>query len=145
MLLTFDGSTATNPFVFPQTSHVELSHPAIADQLLLAEHTDRPYENYRTGQTRSDGRSLLGAMRLRGNSYIKEQWECNFLVVGSQVGLFEQLVAAQQADLLPCSIVDRWIDGRVKTSSVWIEIDRQYLALLVGTSWFRLQFQLLEV
>ena len=145
MLLTFDGSIATNPFLSPQTSHIELSHPSIVDRLLLAEHLDRPYENYRVGQTRSDGRSLLGAVRLDGNNYLKEQWEGNFLVGSSQLQLFEQLLAAQQSDLLPCNIVDRWNGTTAKTANIWIEIDRQYLTIAGGTNWFQLQFQLLEV
>ena len=145
MLLTFDGSISTNPFTAPQTSHLELSHPSIVDRLLLAEHIDRPYENYRVGQTRSDGRSLLGAIRTQGNNYLKEQWECNFLIGSSQLQLFEQLLSAQQSDLLPCALVDRWIGGAIKTASIWIDIDRQYLTIAGGTNWFKLQFVLLEV
>lgn len=145
MFITWDGSQATNQYLSPQASHLVLSHPSIVDQLLLAEHDDRPYENYRTGQTRSNGRSLLGSIRLQGGNWKKDRWECNFLVKSAQVVLFEQIVQAQQDDNLPAILVDRWIDGTVITKYVWIEIDRQYLSLVAGNSWFRLQFQVLEV
>ena len=145
MLFTWEGNTATNPYLLPATSHLELSHPSLSDRLLLAEYDNQPYQNYRMGQTRSNGRSLLGAIRLQGDNWKKEQWECNFLVKSAQTVLFEQLLQAQQDDILPCEIIDRWIDGVVVTKNVWIEIDRQYLTLAAANSWFRLQFQLLEV
>lgn len=145
MLITWEGSTATNPYLSPATSHLELSHPSMSDRLILAEYDNKPYENYRVGQTRSNERSLLGAIRLQGNNWKKNQWECNFLVKSAQTVIFEQLLQAQQDDILPCSLVDRWFEGMVVTKNVWIDIDRQYLSLVAANSWFRLQFQLLEV
>lgn len=145
MLFTFEGNTTLNPYLSPATSHLELSHPSLTDRLILAEYDNKPYENYRTGQTRSNGRSLRGAIRLQGDNWKKEQWECNFLVKAAQVTLLEQLLQAQQDDVLSCNLVDRWIDGIVMTKNVWIDVDRQYLSLVAANSWFRLQFQLLEV
>jgi hypothetical protein len=145
MLFTWEGNTATNPYLSPATSHLELSHPSLTDQLILAEYDNKPYENYRIGQTRSNGRSLLGAIRLQGDNWKKEQWECNFLIRSAQSILFEQLLQAQQDDALPCNLIDRWFDGVVATKNVWINIDRQYLSLVAANSWFRLQFQLMEV
>lgn len=144
MLITFDGSNDISKYVSPLISHLQFSHPSVTDQLLLAEHDDKPYENYRTGQTQSDGRSILGALRLKGGNWKKQIWECNFLAIGAQVVVFEQLVQAQQDDLLTVTAIDRWVDGFVFSKSVWIQIDRQYLSI-VGGNWFRLQFQLLEV
>ncbi len=145
MFFTFDGLTPTNQYLSPQTSHIVLSHPSLTDQLLLAEHDDKPYENYRVGQTRSNGRSLLGSIRLQGDNWKKDQWECNFIAKSAQVVLFEQLLQAQQDSTLSVTLLDRWIDGVVVSKSVWLEIDRQYLFLLAANSWFRLQFQVLEV
>ncbi len=144
-LITWEGTTATNPYLSPQTSHLQLSHPALADGLILAQSDNQPYQNYRTGQTRADGRSLRGAIRLKGDNWKKDQWECNFLALAPQVALFEDLVAAQQADILHVALIDRWIDGVTATKNVWIDIDRQYLTLVGANSWFRLQFTLLEV
>jgi hypothetical protein len=144
MLITWEGSTASNQYLSPLVSHLVLSHPSINDQLLLAEHDEKPYENYRTGQTQGDGRSLLGSIRLKGDNWKKQQWECNFLVLAPQVALFEQLVQAQQDDILPVTLIDRWIDGTVTTRSVWIQVDRSYLTIASG-NWFRLQFQCWEV
>ena len=145
MFITFDGAVTTNQYLSPQASHIVLSHPSLTDQLLLAEHDDKAYENYRIGQTRSNGRSLLGGIRLQGNNYKKGQWECNFIANSAQVVLFEQLIQAQQDDILPVTLIDRWIDGVAVSKSVWLEIDRQYLSLLAANSWYRLQFQVLEV
>jgi hypothetical protein len=144
-LITWEGTTITNPYLYPATSHIQLSHPALADSLILAESDSRPYQNYRTGQSRADGRSLLGAIRLKGDNWKKDQWECNFLALAPQVALFEELVRSQQDDVLPVALVDRWIDGVVISKNVWIDIDRQYLSLVGANSWFRLQFTLLEV
>jgi hypothetical protein len=145
MFITFEGSQATNQYLTPAVSHLILSHPSIANQLLLAQHDEKPYENYRTGQTQADGRSLLGALRLKGDNWKKDLWECNFHALAPQVGLFEQLVQAQQDDILPVVLIDRWINGVVVTKSVWVQIDKQYLSLVGANSWFRLQFQLMEV
>jgi hypothetical protein len=145
MFITFEGSQSTNQYLSPQTSHLELSHPSLSDKLILAEWDNQPYENYQTGQTRSNGRSLLGAIRLQGDNWKKGQWEGNFLVKSAQSVLFEQLLQAQQDDTLPCNLIDRWFEGVVVTKNVWIDIDRQYLSLVAANSWFRLQFQLLEV
>lgn len=142
-LLTFDGSVATNPYL-SDTSHLELSHPSITDSLIFAESTDKPYEYYPTGWSRSNGRSLLGAIRLQGENWLKDTWECNFLANYPQVDLFNQMLEAQQTSG-SITLYDRWIDGYPTTKTVWIDVDRQYLSLVAANSWFRLQFTLLEV
>jgi hypothetical protein len=144
MLITFDGSIATNQYLSPPTSHLVLSHPSFVGALLLSEHDERPYEYYPTGWTQVDGRSLLGAIRLKGDNWKKDLWECNFFVKAPQVDLFNQLLQAQQ-DSTPVTLVDRWIDGVVVTKLVWLQVDRQYLSLVAANSWFRLQFQAWEV
>jgi hypothetical protein len=55
------------------------------------------------------------------------------------------MVQAQQDDVLPVVLVDRWQDGSGVTKNVWLEIDRQYLTLISPNDWLRLQFQALEV
>jgi hypothetical protein len=145
MLITFDGSQATNQYLSPPTSHLILSHPSIVDQLLLAECDEKPYENYRTGQTQGDGRSLLGGIRLKGDNWKKDVWECNFFAVAAQVALFEQLVQAQQDNVATVTLVDRWVTGIVVAKLVWLQVDRQYLTVVATGSWYRLQFQAVEV
>ncbi|MGL4617882.1 MAG: hypothetical protein ACRCZS_02310 [Chroococcidiopsis sp.] len=144
-VVTFSGTTTTNQYLSPLTSHIELGHPSLVNKLILAECDDKPYENYRIGQTIADGRSLKGTIRLKGNNYKKEQWQCNFMAIAPQVALFEELLQAQQDDILPVNLIDRWVDGVVVTKNVWIDIDRQYLSLIDANSWWRLQFALLEV
>jgi hypothetical protein len=144
-IITFEGTVSTNQYLTPLVSHVQLSHPSLTDSLLLAEHDERPYENFRTGQTRSNERSLQGSIRLKGNNWKKDQWLCNFIVKPAQSLLFEQMVQAQQDDVLPVVLVDRWQDGSGVTKNVWLEIDRQYLTMISPNDWFKLQFQALEV
>jgi hypothetical protein len=142
--ITFDGSQTTNQYLSPSSSHLVLSHAGLVDQLLLAEHDEKPYEYYSTGQTQADGRSLQGSIRLKGNNWNKGMWECNFLALAPQIDLFNQLVQSQQVTT-PVALIDRWIDGALVSKSVWIQLDRQYLSLVAGNSWWRLQFQLWEV
>lgn len=145
MFLTFEGITADNEYR-TISSHIELSHPSTLNKLIFAEFDSKPYENYRSGQTRSDGRSLLGAIRLKGDKWKKEVWECNFFAKLPQVELFEMLLQSQEDTAFPVTLVDRWTDDENGiTKDVWIDIDRQYLTLIAANQWFRLQFQLLEV
>lgn len=145
MLVTFEGSQSTNLYLSPPASHIILGHPSLANALLLSQHDEKPYEHYPTGWTQADGRSLQGSLRLKGNNWKKDVWECNFHATPPQVDLFAQLLQAQQDDILPVTLIDRWVDGLVITKSVWMQVDRQYLTLVAANSWFRLQFQLLEV
>jgi hypothetical protein len=145
MLITFDGSTTTNQYLSPSVSHLVLSHPSLADSLVLAEHDDKPYENYRAGQTVGDGRSLLGAIRLNGDNWKKDVWECNFIAALPQVALFEQLVQAQQDNVATVTLIDRWVAGSVVTKLVWLQVDQRYLSVVGSADWRRLQFQVWEV
>jgi hypothetical protein len=145
MFITFDGTQSTNQYLIPSVSHLILGHPSLADSLLLAQYDEKPYENYRTGQTQADGRSLLGAIRLKGDNWKKDLWECNFHTNLAQVALFEQLVQAQQDNVATVTLIDRWVDGVVATKSVWLQVDRQYLTRVATNQWYRLQFQVWEV
>jgi hypothetical protein len=143
-LITWEGSQPANQYLSPPTSHLVLSQSTLPDALLLAEHDNKPYEYYPTGWTTADGRSLRGAIRLKGDNWKKDIWECNFLVKLPQVTLFNQLLQAQQ-DSIPVTVVDRWIDGIVITKAVWLHVDRQYQTAVAANTWWRLQFQCWEV
>jgi hypothetical protein len=119
MLITWNGTTATNQYLSPPSSHLVLSHPGLADSLLLSEHDEKPYEHYPTGWTQADGRSLLGAIVLKGDNWLKDSWECNFLVLAPQLDLFNQLLSRQQVSG-SVTLVDRWIDGMTSTKLVWL-------------------------
>jgi hypothetical protein len=141
--ITFDGSSGTNKYLSPLSSHLILSHPTLTDTLLLAEHDDKPYEYYPTGQTTADGRSLLGGIRLKGNNWLKDLWECNFHCTIAQAVLFNTLITAQQNNTSTILLTDNWQSTPV-IKQIWLNVDRQYLTQ-VGSDWRRLQFQLLEV
>jgi hypothetical protein len=143
MLITFDGATATNQLLSPLVSHLELSHPSMTDRLLLAECDDRPYEHFATGWQNADGRSVLGAIRVKGGDWRKDVWQGNFLVGADQKVFFDGLLLAQQTTTAAVVLIDRFFDTAI-TRSVWINVDRQYLTV-VGLGWWRLQFELWEV
>jgi hypothetical protein len=143
MFVTLDGSVTSNQYL--NTSHLLLTHAGLADSLLLAEFSgDKPHENYRVGQTRADGRSLLGSIRLKGDNWKKDQWDCGFLASTPQVTLFEQLLQLQQNNASNVVLTDRWTYAPI-IKNVWIDVDQQYLSTVVTGQWYRLQFQLLEV
>lgn len=142
MFATLDGSVTTNQYL--NTSHLLLTHAGLADILLLAEFGgDKPYENYRVGQTRADGRSLLGSIRLKGDNWKKDQWECGFIANTAQVALFEQLLQLQQDTSNNVVLTDRWT-STPSIKNVWIDTDRQYLSTILVNQWYRLQFTLME-
>ncbi len=141
--VTWNGTKPTDLYVTPQTSHLILDHPSLPDRLLLAEHDEKPYEYYPTGWTQADGRSLLGSIRLKGNNWLKDVWECNFHAMPPQVALFNQLLQAQQASG-SVTLTDLWM-GTAVTKTIWLQVDRQYLSLVAANNWWRLQFQCWEV
>ena len=143
MFVTFDGAAATNQYLSPQTSHLIFSHPSVAHSLLLAEYDEKPYEHYPTGWSQGDGRSLLGSIRLKGDNWKKDVWECNFHTQQAQVDLFNQLLQAQQ-DTSPVTLADYW-NGALVPKLVWLQVDRQYLTTVATNQWYRLQFQAWEV
>jgi hypothetical protein len=144
LIITFDGEIATNAqYINSKTSHLILSHAAVADSLLLSEYDDRPYEYYPIGWTKSAGRSLLGAIRLNGNNWKKDVWECNFHTTQAQADLFDSLLQAQQ-DNTPISIADRWKTAPI-VRQIWVDVDQRYKTAVATNEWYRLQFQALEV
>ncbi len=142
--ITWAGTVATDNYFNPNVNHIVLSHPSLADQLILAEHDEKPYEHYPIGWTQADGRSLQGALRLKGDNWKKDQWECNFHAQLPQVTLFNSMLQAQQDDALSVALADYWSNTPV-VKQVWLQVDRQYLSLVAANSWWRLQFQAMEV
>jgi hypothetical protein len=144
LIITFDGAIATNQqYINSKTSHLILSHTAVADSLLLSEYDDRPYEYYSSGWTKSAGRSQLGAIRLNGNNWKKDVWECNFHATQAQADLFDLLLQAQQ-NSTPIIITDHWKTTLV-TRQIWVDVDQRYKTAVATNEWYRLQFQALEV
>ena len=144
MFNSFEGLLTANQYLTSGTSHLVLSHASFVDTLVLAEHDSTPYEYYPTGWTIANGRSLLGGIRLNGNNWTKDRWECNFHVTKSQYTLFNQLLQLQQTST--AVILNDYWDGNVPvTKNVWINTDAKYLTQYATRLWYRLQFQLWEV
>jgi hypothetical protein len=143
MFITFEGSQTTNQYLSPPTNHLILSHPSLADSLLLAEHDEVPYERYPTGWSQADGRSLLGSIRVKGGTWNKQAWACNFYAQQEQVDLFNLLLQVQQIST-PITIADYW-SAVTMTRLVWLQVDKQYLTTVATNQWYRLQFQIFEV
>lgn len=141
--VTWEGVQPLNQYLSPPVSHLVLSHPSLVDELILAQFDEKPYEYFPTGWAVADGRSVLGTIRLKGGSWRKDLWQCNFFVKPEQLAFFNGLLSVQQADSLPVVLVDRWLDVGV-TRQVWVNVDRAYLSLVAAQSWWRIQFELWE-
>ncbi len=130
MFITNDGAFATNPITSEQGC-VLISCAGIPNTLVLSEFaTDQPYENLFEGFTRSDGRSLTGSLRLKGNNYPPTRiWALNFVVSAAQLELFRSILAIQR--LQQVSIEDRW-ESPVTTASVWLDADGRYATKRAG-------------
>lgn len=135
MFLTNDGAFAVNPLTIE--SHVSLTCTGITDILLLSEFVgDAPYEALIEGYDRSEGRSLAGSLRLKGNKYPPTKiWLLNFIVSAPQLELFRSMLAAQR--LQQVSIEDRW-ESVPAIVPVWLDVDGRY-ATKRATDWL-LQF-----
>lgn len=145
MFATWDGTTSTNSYLSPHSSNLELSHPALSNVLILAEHDESPYQYFPAGWKQADGRSLLGAIRLKGGNWLKGVWLCNFLATGEQCDLFDALLSEQQDSNQSVALIDRWVEGVTLNKTVWLQVDRQYKTVVEGTPWWRLQFEMWEV
>jgi hypothetical protein len=129
MFVTNDGAFAVNPITVE--SCVLISCTGIANTLVLSEFaTDAPYDMLVEGYDRSDGRSLAGSLRLKGNDYVPTRiWLLNFVVSAAQLELFRSMLAVQAAQQV--SIEDRW-ELPVSIAPVWLDIDGRYATKRAG-------------
>jgi hypothetical protein len=145
MFVTYEGTFSANPFAGTTTPYVMLSAATLSDTLVLAEFSEEPYQRRLEGFDRSDGRSLAGALRIKGNS-APPTWkiDCNFVISENQLLLFEQILAAQTAAEI-VTITDYFSTTPV-VSPAWIDVDNRY-----ATRWayypapeYLLQFVVME-
>jgi hypothetical protein len=123
MFVTNDGAFAVNPLT--AESCVLLGCTGITNTLVLSEFvTDTPYDVLVEGFDHSDGRSLAGSLRLKGNHYVPTRvWLLNFVVSAAQLELFRSILTVQAAQQV--SIEDRW-ESPVSIAPVWLDIDGRY-------------------
>jgi hypothetical protein len=129
MFVTNDGTFAINPLTVE--SCVLLSCTGIADTLVLSEFaTDQPYDLLVEGFDRSDGRSLTGSLRLKGNDYTPTRiWLLSFVASAAQLVLFRSILTVQATEQV--TIEDRW-ESTVLTAPVWIDVDGRYATKRAG-------------
>lgn len=125
MFVTNDGAFIANP-IAPEQGHVLLSCTGIVDTLVLSDFaTDTPYDSLVEGYDRSDGRSLAGSLRLKGNDYAPTRiWLLNFVVSAAQLALFRSMLAVQSAQQM--SIRDQWESPMSIITPVWVDVDGRY-------------------
>jgi hypothetical protein len=123
MFVTNDGVFVVNPLT--AESCVLLSCTGITNTLVLSEFvTDTPYDVLIEGFDHSDGRSLAGSLRLKGNDYVPTRvWLLSFVVSAAQLELFRSILTVQAAQQV--SIEDRW-ELPVSIVPVWLDIDGRY-------------------
>jgi hypothetical protein len=139
VLITRDGSGQL------PDSYLILSNTAVTDQLVLSEFLDsaNAYQSERDEYVNADGRSLVGAVRVKGKFLIvnkPRRWRCNLLANTEQVALFETLLNAQPGNT--SYLLDYW-DGPNLAKPVFINVGDRY-ASRVAQDWYLLQFEALE-
>jgi hypothetical protein len=142
--LTLKGTLATNPH---QPAHGDscllLTCPTVADTLVLFEFLNgqKPYQSHGTGWDASDGRSLRGAIRTKGNNYSsRRRIEAAFLVNAMQATWFDAMLEAQRQDQT-VTVVDNWRTAVTRT--MWIDVADRYLSEV--SPWYLLQFTAWEI
>lgn len=145
MFIAYDGSFSANPYAGSTTPYLLLSTATIPDTLVLAEFSEEPYQRRTEGLDRSDGRSLTGSLRIKGN-IAPPTWriDCNFVITKEQLLLFEQILIAQKAAEM-ITIADYFAETP-QTGPCWVDVDARY-----ATRWayypeleYLLQFVALE-
>jgi hypothetical protein len=125
--LSLKGPTVANPHnPAAQDSHLLISCPTVADTIVLFDYAagQDPYQGHNTGYDASDGRSLFGAIRRKGNSYSpKRRLELAFLVSSAMILVIEAMLEAQRQGQI-ITIVDAW-DLPI-TRSMWIDVGERY-------------------
>jgi hypothetical protein len=138
MIVTFGGTGALPTDVYLTLSAVGL------DTLVLAEFTgdNSPRQLRREGWDKSDGRSLAGSLRIKGNHYGATRiWDCNFLVDRPQSDLF-RLLLNHQTTSGQIILTDNF-DGAGAAINVFVDVDDRYLTQ-IAVNWYLLQFSARE-
>jgi hypothetical protein len=103
--------------------------------------SDEPYQFYREGWDVSDGRSITGSIRIKGNAYTpKRRWEFGYKVPRGEIDLFESIYATQHSQLV--ALTDGYAAPPI-TVIVVLDIDGKYATRLAG-DWWLLQFSARE-
>jgi hypothetical protein len=142
MILTLDGAVATNPH---NGSHLLVTCPTVPDSIIFCEFGDgqTPYQGYGTGFDVSDGRSLLGIIRRKGNNYpVKKRLELAFQASDLMLSAFEAVLDAQRQDQV-ATVVDAW-NAPVITQLMWLDVTDRYRTQ-ISTNLHLLQFSAWEV
>jgi len=137
MFISFSGSTLIFPYAMDQGFAI-LSHPLSADALVLSQFDSDPYKRALEGFAQSDGRSLTGSLKIKGGSYAAvAEWSFNLLIKPPQLVLFESLLNLQKQG--PITLQDSFTMG--DTSTVWLDVDGQYVTPGNSLLVYKLQFR----
>lgn len=147
MFLSNNGSSPALPFNPAVDRYIQLSHPALANVLLLNQFADdgKGYSLPQlTGQLVSKGRAREGsAIVLTGQANKKEWRDMAFVVTHAQSALLEQLALIQSA-VTPLTLVDNMLLTYL-TVSVVVVLPDGYKTSWGGIQGQLVQFSILEV
>ena len=126
--LSLRGSTATDPHdPVTEDSYLLVSCTTITDTVVLFDFASgqTPYLAYGTGYDSSDGRSLGGILRIKGqNDPIKRRLELAFMVSDSMIAAIEAMIEAQQQGEV-VTIADKW-NATTITAPMWLDVADRY-------------------
>jgi hypothetical protein len=141
--ITWDGTYPSNP-LGANDSHIILGHSTLADVVVLSEfqNLDTAYQVWRDDHDRPDGRSLAGAIRVKGVNYQPPwHWAFNLLANDAQLALFESILEA--APTGQATLVDSWDVPSVVAIDVVLSVPDRYRTR-VAPGWWLLQLEALE-
>lgn len=139
--VTYDGIVAANPHAGTQTYHLLLAIASLTDTLILSEFGDNPYQYWREGYPKSEGRSMTGGIRITGSHPPKRRWDLAFHATDAMAALFEGILGAQ-SPTQPTTMVDAW--SAPGNYSVWLDVADKWRTP-IGAGIHLLQFSAREV
>jgi hypothetical protein len=142
----FKGSVALSTLT-SAGYHLLLSHPSVTDVLVLREHRleAEVYIRNKVGWPQSSGRNIRGALKVEGSvDRTADEWQLDFLVSRAQADLFNNLLLAQNQTSTSVTLSDRF-NGLTDNTTVWLQVDQQYLTPVVMGALWTLQFQALAI
>jgi hypothetical protein len=151
--ITWKSNTgfATNPYDLPIDDpacrgSIVLTHPNSPDSLVCSMFDGAdPYNRARTGFTKSDGRSRSGGVRISTQIRQTERWLCDFVFSLAQLDLFYSLLELQRSSNIPVTLLDRWIPGRARDLTVFVEVPDSYIKPIGRGNLQKIQFSILEL
>jgi hypothetical protein len=143
MFVTIEGTYIVNP-INGNEYHIQLSHPALPDSLILSwfpDGTTVPYVRSQTGWPQATDRNPKGILPIQGSmDRVAPEFQATFLGSQDCCDLFDALLEAQNIASGAVTLIDRF-HGNNLAFPVWLQVDQQYRTPYVEGEWWALQFR----